>query len=83
MKVLEDNKMINNILKEKYKDEKVYVVPYNEILYIGDKFTPVKYNPIDFKIFDNIGTFMYRYEVEIDWHDGSDKQCKGTVGYII
>ena len=56
--------MINNILKEKYKDEKVYVVPYNEILYIGDKFTPAKYDPIDFKIFDNIGTFMYRYEVE-------------------
>lgn len=56
--------MINSILKEKYKDEKVYVVPYNEILYISDKFSPAKYDPTTFKIFDNIGTFMYRYEVE-------------------
>lgn len=56
--------MDKKALKEKYKDEKVFVVMSTDIENIDDKFSPVKHNIELWKKFDNLGHFMYRYDVE-------------------
>lgn len=52
------------LLQEKYKEEKVFVVPVTSIQHIQDKFT---HSANDSKIwtrYDNVGKYIYRYEAE-------------------
>lgn len=50
-------------LKNKYKDEKVLVVPFERVKFIEDGFTEIKHDPKIWSMFDN-GTLVYRYETE-------------------
>lgn len=51
-------------LMDKYKDEKVYVVPTYRLDSLDDKFTPTPHDPKIWKEFDSMGFFMNRYEAE-------------------
>ena len=52
------------LLKEKYKDEKVFIIPIQAIQHIEDKFTFSKHDNSIWYKYDNIGTYVYRYEAE-------------------
>lgn len=56
--------MNKKALKEKYKDEKVFVVPYNVIEDIEDKFTFRKHTDKIWSLYDQMGKYLYRYDVE-------------------
>ena len=51
-------------LKEKYKDEKVFVLPSNLVQNINDKFTYEKHTNDIWKKYDGLGSFIYRYDAE-------------------
>lgn len=51
-------------LKQKYKKEKVFVLPIDLVTNIPDKFTLVKKDNSIFSKYDNLGTFIYRYDAE-------------------
>lgn len=51
-------------LKEKYGNEKILVVPFEEVTHIKDGFTPTKHNPNKWSAFDSNGEFVYRYDAE-------------------
>lgn len=56
--------MNKKLLKEKYGNEKVYVISYEKAAYISDGFTTEKHDPDIWRAFDNIGEYIYRYEAE-------------------
>lgn len=49
---------------EKYGDECIYVIPFEELEYIKDGFTPIVHHSDLWKKFDDKGMFFKRYEVE-------------------
>lgn len=51
-------------LKEKYKDEKVFVLPSNLVQNISDKFTKTKHDQKIWTKYDNLGLYIPRYEAE-------------------
>ena len=51
-------------LKQKYKDEKVFVLPSNLVQNISDKFNKLKHDPAIWKKYDNLGLYIPRYEAE-------------------
>lgn len=51
------------ILKEKYKDEKVFVISSNDMQNNKNKFTPKKDSDIWNK-YNNMGLYIYRYDAE-------------------
>lgn len=51
-------------LKEKYGEEKVFVVPFEKLEFIKDGFTEVEHNSEIWGMFDNLGKFVYRYDAE-------------------
>ena len=51
-------------LKAKYKNEKVFAVPYDKLHFIGDKFTETKHDSKIWSMFDSLGEFVYRYDAE-------------------
>lgn len=51
-------------LKQRYGNEKVFVVPYNRLEHIPDGFTPVKHDSRIWGQFDSMGSFVYRYDAE-------------------
>lgn len=51
-------------LKEKYKDEKVFVLPANLVQNVNDKFTKQAHTQEIWTKFDNIGQYIYRYDAE-------------------
>ena len=53
-----------NQLKKKYKDEQVFVVPFDKVSNIGDHFTRMDHNNNIWSAFDNIGKYIYRYDAE-------------------
>lgn len=57
--------MINrHLLKEKYKDEKVFIVPIQAVQHIDDKFTYSKHDNAIWQKYDNLGRYVFRYEAE-------------------
>ena len=57
--------MINrHLLKEKYKDEKVFIVPIQAVQHIEDKFTYSKHDNSIWYKYDNVGRYVFRYEAE-------------------
>lgn len=57
--------MINKkALKEKYKDEKVFVVPVQVVQNIEDKYTYSKHDGNIWRKYDCLGRYMLRWEVE-------------------
>lgn len=53
-------------LVEKYKDEKVFVVPANVVENIPDKFTKCKHDSRIWSKYDNLGRYIYRYDAEMN-----------------
>lgn len=51
-------------LKDKYGDEKVFVVPMNIVENIPDKFTKQKHSNDIWSKYDNLGKFIMRYDAE-------------------
>lgn len=51
-------------LKAKYKEEKVFVVPYGKLHFIEDKFTKVEHDKKIWSMFDSLGEYVYRYDAE-------------------
>lgn len=51
-------------LKEKYGQEKVFIVPIQSIQHIDDKFTFNKHDPKIWSKYDILGKYVYRYEAE-------------------
>lgn len=51
-------------LKEKYKDEKVFVLPSNYCQNINDRFTKLKHDQSIWSKYDNLGIYIPRYEAE-------------------
>jgi predicted NUDIX family phosphoesterase len=62
---MKDQKLIRE-LKKQYKDEQVYVVPYDAVTSIQDGFTPMKDNGSIWSKFDGMGRYIYRYDAEYD-----------------
>lgn len=59
--------MINRqALKEKYGDEKIFVLPVSKVEGIPDKFTPCKHDDKIWKKYDNQGIYINRWEAEGD-----------------
>lgn len=56
--------MNKSVLKAKYGEEKVFAVPFNKLHFINDKFTRIKHDSRIWGMFDSIGEFVYRYDVE-------------------
>lgn len=57
--------MINRkLLKEKYKDEKVFIVPIQTVQNVNDKFTYSKHDNSIWYKYDNMGKYVFRYEAE-------------------
>lgn len=52
-------------LRDKYKDEKIYVIPADKIN-CKDKFTKMKHDKDIWKKYDHLGKYIYRYEAEYD-----------------
>ena len=51
-------------LKEKYKDEKVFIVPYDKVSAIEDKFNKCTHDNSIWSKYDQIGRYVYRYDAE-------------------
>ena len=51
-------------LKDKYHDEQVFVVPFDTVAHIKDKFTPAKSDIQSLNQYDNLGRFILRYDAE-------------------
>lgn len=51
-------------LKEKYGNEKVLVVPFENVAHIKDGFTPKEHSSDLWSLYDSIGEFVYRYDAE-------------------
>ena len=51
-------------LKEKYKDEQVFVVPFDSVKHIKDKFTPSDDSIKSLDLYDNMGRYILRYDAE-------------------
>lgn len=60
------DKVIKQQLVEKYKDEKVFIVPANIIENIPDKFTKSKHDPKVWSKYDNVGKYIYRHDAEMN-----------------
>lgn len=58
--------MNRQALKEKYGDEKVFVLPVSKVEGIPDKFTPCKHDDKIWKKYDNQGIYINRWEAEGD-----------------
>lgn len=59
--------MVNRLaLKNKYGNEKVFVIPYNRIEHIPDKFTYCKHDNSIWTKYDSIGTYVNRWEAEYE-----------------
>jgi predicted NUDIX family phosphoesterase len=56
--------MTKEELKAKYRNEKVFVVPFESVESIPNKFSEVKHNKNLWKQFDSIGSYIYRYDAE-------------------
>lgn len=56
--------MDKQTLKKKYGNEKILIVPFEEMAYVKDGFTPTKHNSSKWSSFDNIGEFVFRYDAE-------------------
>lgn len=57
--------MINRkLLKEKYKEEKVFIIPVQAVQHLNDKFTYSKHDNSIWYKYDNVGKYVYRYEAE-------------------
>ena len=61
--MIRDNVLIKK-LKEKYKEEKIFIVPINVIENIPDKFTRSKHDTSIWSKYDNLGKYIYRYDAE-------------------
>lgn len=53
-------------LKEKYGDEKVFVVPVSVVQHINDKFEYSKHDAAIWKKYDSLGTYVPRHEAEFE-----------------
>lgn len=51
-------------LKEKYKDEQVFVVPAGVLSHLEDGFTKEKHSKDIYSKFDRLGKYIYRYDAE-------------------
>lgn len=51
-------------LKDKYKEEKVFVIPATIIENVADKFTKSKHSSNVWSKYDNLGRYIYRYDAE-------------------
>lgn len=51
-------------LKDKYGEEKIFVVPYSKLEFIPDGFTPLKHDVRIWSQFDSMGEYIYRYDAE-------------------
>lgn len=51
-------------LKERYGNEKILVVPFEEVTHIKDGFTSIEHDANIWSSFDSIGKFVYRYDAE-------------------
>ena len=52
-------------MKNKYNNEKVYVVPFNKLKDIEDKFTPFNEDSVNIiNLIESNGQYIYRYEAE-------------------
>ena len=57
--------MVNRkALKEKYGDEKVFVIPVQKVQNIPDKFTYCKHDDKIWRKYDNQGLYINRWEAE-------------------
>ena len=54
-------------LKNKYKDEKIFVIPSNLVQNISDKFTKQKHDSSIWSKYDNLGKYIYRYDAEYNF----------------
>lgn len=57
-------RMSKQQLKAKYGSEKIFAVPFSKIDFIEDRFTKVKHDSSIWRLFDTLGKFVYRYDVE-------------------
>lgn len=64
-------------LKNKYKEEKVFVVPFESTKNVNDGFTSKKHTKEIWKAFDSIGKYIYRYDAE------SNPSFQQIIPYII
>lgn len=64
-------------LKAKYKDEEVFVVPYHKIEFINDKFTPIEHSNTIWNMFDAMGEYIPRWNVE------GEKLFQQIIPYIV
>jgi hypothetical protein len=51
-------------LKEKYKDEKVFVLPSNLVQNVHDRFSKLKHDKAIWTKYDQLGIYIPRYEAE-------------------
>lgn len=53
-------------LKEKYKDEKVFIIPIQKVQHLKDKFNPAKHDKNIWTKYDNTGVYANRWEAEYE-----------------
>lgn len=58
------DKITKKQLMDKYKDEKVFIVPQSVVSNIPDKFTKMNHKNDIWGKYDNLGKFIYRYDAE-------------------
>lgn len=58
------DKQLVKELKEKYKEEKIFVLPINAIENIEDKFVKMRPDKDIWSKYDNTGKYIYRYDAE-------------------
>jgi len=58
------DKALKKKLMEKYQDEQVFVVPFESVTHIQDKFTPSTDDIKALDLYDKLGKYILRYDAE-------------------